>query len=228
MRLPLPRKLREASRPIVRRLRARWHTLRGRREEGVVHLARCVDGWYNGDEVRLLYRTACHAEGPGHVAEVGCWKGRSTVVLGMAVRDAGLAGCRIYAVDHHRGSEEHREMVVRDGSSLEAFRRNVSRLGVTGIVQEMVMPSDEAARRLADASVHLRLLHIDGAHDEEAVRSDLRHFLPLMSAHGIIALHDCEPAGPFPGVWRAYQSELAARVEVMGRASRLLVVRQIS
>src|SRR6185503_8996377 len=79
-----------AVRNFGRRVRSRAHGLVGRQEEATVLWARTLPGWFSRHEIRLLYRTVCGLEGPGDIAEVGSWKGRSTVVLGRAVRDAGL------------------------------------------------------------------------------------------------------------------------------------------
>ena len=85
------------------------------------------------------------------------------------------------------------------------------------------MTSIEGARVLTERGVRLAMAFIDGAHDEESVRRDIRAFVPLPSSGGLVALDDCVPDGQFPGVWKAYQSELASQVSEIGRASTLLV-----
>jgi predicted O-methyltransferase YrrM len=96
---------------------------------------------------------------------------------------------------------------------------------VANRIEEMVLESDEAARILTERGVRLRLLFIDGAHDEESVRQDIRNWVGLVRPGGIIAFHDCEPDGEYPGVWKAFQSELASRVEIVDRASSLMVTK---
>jgi predicted O-methyltransferase YrrM len=184
-----------------------------------------IPGMFKHDEMRLLYRTVKSAEGPGDIAEIGSWKGRTTVVMGLALKDAGVEDCRIHAVDHHQGGPELEDRVAKEGSSLDAFRRNVRDSGVANRIEEMVLESDEAARILTERGVRLRLLFIDGAHDEESVRQDIRNWVGLVRPGGIIAFHDCEPDGEYPGVWKAFQSELASRVEIVDRASSLLVTK---
>ncbi len=215
--------LKRALKPARRRLRAQVLTWAGRREDAIVWLSRCVPGMFRQDEIRLLYRTARDAIGPGDIAEIGSWKGRTAVTMGLALSDGGVHDCRIFAIDHHQGSAEHRERIDREGSSLKAFRDNVRKAGVQDRVEELVMSSVEGARRLADRRIRLRLLFVDGAHDELSVREDLRAFLPLMRPGALIALHDCEPEGGWPGVWKAYQEELAAGVDELARASSLLI-----
>jgi len=202
----------------LRRIRARWLTWRGRREDAVVRLARLAEGLFRTDEIRLLYRTVLSAAGPGDVAEIGSWKGRSTVVMGLALKDRGVDDCRLYAIDPHEG-------ILGQGSSLEDFRHNIKSLGVGEVVEELDVRSAEAAEILAARSVRLRLLFIDGAHDEESVRQDIRAFSPLVRPGGLILLHDCVEDGEFPGVFRAYRAELAPRVTVVDCARSLLVTR---
>ena len=208
---------------LRRSVRARWLTLRGRREDAVVALARGVPGLLHRDEMALLYRTARDLALPGDIAEVGSWKGRSAVTMGLALQDAGRSDRTIFCIDPHQGSEEHAEIIAREGSTLPAFRENVRAAGVADLVAVLPMTSSEGACVLAERGVKLAMAFIDGAHDEQSVREDICAFLPLVISGGIIALDDCVPDGQFPGVWKAYQSELAPRVTEIGRASTLLV-----
>lgn len=188
-----------------------------------------VPGWSTKDELRALYRAAVSIEGPGDIAEVGSWKGRSTVVLGRALRDTEADDACVWAIDHHVGSdeEEHRDTLSREGTTLDAFRHNVDAAGVAGRIRPLVMTSLEGAAELARRDVALRMVFIDGAHDEESVRADLRAFFPLVRPGGLIAMHDCESENAvFPGVWRAYQAELEGRVDVAEHTDTLLVVRR--
>jgi predicted O-methyltransferase YrrM len=146
--------------------------------------------------------------------------------MGQALRDAGVKDARIWAIDHFIGSGEHKERLSEEGgSTLEAFRHNIRYGGVDQFVNEVVMKSADGAHYLREQSVLLRMLFIDGAHDEVSVREDIKNFLPLMQPDGIIALHDCVPEGGFVGVWKAYESDLKPRVVELGRASSLLVTR---
>jgi len=213
-------------RTLRRRLLARFFRHLGRHEAAAVQCASDVPGFCKRDELRLLYRSVSSAPAPGDIAEIGSWKGRSTIALARALKDRGVTSCRIFAIDHHLGSEEHREEIGRCGSTLTIFRRNLRAAGVTGFIEPLVMEAPKAAEILQDRGIQLRMLFIDGSHDEDSVRSDIRTFLPLVRPGGIIALHDCELGGVFPGVWSAFQAELANRVELIARASSLMVTRR--
>lgn len=220
------RRLNRRLKPHRRRAIARLLTLTGRRADAVVSLSRIAKGMFNPRESRLLYWTARNAPGPGDIAEIGSWMGRTAIIMGLALRDAGHDDCRIWAIDHHVGSNEHREYISRKGATLEEFRRNITNAGLHGIVHELVMKSVEGAKVLAERGVTLRMAFIDGAHDEQSVREDIRCMLPLMRPGGITAFHDCVPeGGGFPGVWRAFQAELGSTVEIVDRADSLVVAR---
>lgn len=187
-----------------------------------------VPGWSTKEELRALYRAVRSAGGPGDVAEIGSWKGRSTIVIASALRDAGIDDARIWAIDHHVGSDEDRHRVVleKEGSTLDAFRRNLRRAGVAGRIEPLVMSSRDAAAELVRRGVSLRMVFIDGAHDEKSVRADIRAFVPLLRPGGVIALHDCDiEDANFPGVWNAYRTDLEPDVDLVEHADSLLVAR---
>lgn len=217
-----------AVRDFGRRLRSRVLRLRGNGEEAAMLWSWTVPGWSTKEELRALYRAVLSAKGPGDVAEIGSWKGRSTIVIANALRDAGIEDARIWAIDHHVGSDEDRHRVVleKEGSTLDAFRENLAHAGVARRVEPLVMSSKEAAVDLGRRGVSLRLVFIDGAHDEESVRADIRAFVPLLRSGGVIALHDCDIENAnFPGVWNAYRTELEPDVDLVEHADSLLVVR---
>jgi predicted O-methyltransferase YrrM len=226
MRIEALRRLNRRLKPHRRRVLASALTLLGRRDDAVVALSRIVPGMFSEDETRLLYRTVREAPGPGDIAEIGSWMGRTSVIMGMALRDAATPDCVIWAIDHHVGSEEHASYIEKNGSTLDRFRRNIANAGLEDRIQELVMKSGEASQVLAERGVRLRMTFIDGAHDEDSVREDIGYMLPLMTPGGIVAFHDCsEGEDGFPGVWRAIQSELGSRVDIVDRADTLLVTR---
>jgi predicted O-methyltransferase YrrM len=224
MRIELLRDLNRRAKPLRHRVAARVLELMGQRDAAVVWRSRLARGMFNPHETRLLYRTARALEGDGDIAEIGSWMGRTSIILGMAVRDSG-ARRTIYAIDPHTGSEEHQDWIRRHGSTFYDFQRNVALAGVSGLIEPLVMRSQDGAKILRERGARLRMAFIDGAHDEESVRQDIRSFLPLVLPRGVIAFHDCEEAGGFPGVWRAFQSELAPRVDVVDHVHSLLVCR---
>ena len=65
-----------------------------------------VKGFLAPDEGEALYRHVAETAHLGPCLEVGSYCGKSTVYLGAAAKSKGGI---VYAVDHHRGSEEHQK-----------------------------------------------------------------------------------------------------------------------
>jgi MMP 1-O-methyltransferase len=130
--------------------------------------------------------------------EVGSYCGRSTIWLGDAAR---ATGATLFAVDHHRGSEEnqagweHHDPEVVDERSgridtLPLFRRTILEAGLEGSVVAVVGPS----RVVATAwSTPLAFLFIDGGHGVEPARADYDGWSPLVALGGTLAIHDVFP-----------------------------------
>ena len=63
-----------------------------------------VKGFLANDEGQALFDAAKHTANLGPTLEVGSYCGKSTVFLGCAAKQTDNI---VYAIDHHRGSEEH-------------------------------------------------------------------------------------------------------------------------
>src|SRR5436190_16403749 len=102
-----------------------------------------------GDALYEAALTAAVAVPGAPFVEIGSYCGRSTVWLGAAARAAGTV---VFAVDHHRGSEEnqagwewHDPTVVdaRTGEmdTLPSFRATIHDAGMEDVVVAVVGPS---------------------------------------------------------------------------------------
>src|SRR5215207_7485060 len=119
--------------------------------------ALAATGFMPPDEGDALHRAALDAAVavPGApFVEIGSYCGRSTIWLGAAAREAGTV---LFAVDHHRGSEEnqagweHHDPSLIDPAtgrmdSLPRFRRTVHDAGLEGTVVAVVGESPTVAR----------------------------------------------------------------------------------
>ena len=63
-----------------------------------------VKGFLADDEAAALYHTALAMSAKAPALEIGSYCGKSTIFIGTACKKAGGV---LYALDHHRGSEEH-------------------------------------------------------------------------------------------------------------------------
>ena len=153
------------------------------------------------DEGDALHDAACLAarDLPGiPFLEVGSYCGRSTVWLGAAARACSTV---VFAVDHHRGSEEnqpgwdwHDESLVDPEvglmDTLPHFRRTIARAGLEDVVIAVVGASPTVARFW---KAPLAFLFIDGGHGVEPARLDYELWTPHVAVGGILAIHDVFP-----------------------------------
>ncbi|WP_116999904.1 class I SAM-dependent methyltransferase [Desertimonas flava] len=159
-------------------------------------------GFMPPDEGDALYEAALAAAVavPGApFVEVGSYCGRSTIWLAAAAREAGTV---VFAVDHHRGSEEnqsgwehHDPSVVdpRTGrmDTLPFFRRALEDAGLEQYAIAVVGQSPTVAMhwRAADAA----LVFIDGGHGVEPATADYLGWTPKVAMGGTLAIHDVFP-----------------------------------
>ncbi len=136
--------------------------------------------------------------------EVGSYCGRSTIWLGDAARRSGTT---LFAVDHHRGSEEnqsgweHHDREVVDAridkmDTLPFFRRAVHDAGLEQHVVATVGASPVVARHW---STPLAFVFIDGGHGVEPARADYLGWTPHVAAGGTLAIHDVFPDPAYGG-----------------------------
>jgi len=210
-----------------RRVRARWFSATGRREEGSYWLVRSLPGFLPKDQVRLLYRTVGDEPGPGDIAEIGSFMGKSTITMARALLDHGLGDCRLFAIDPHQGTPADGLPLAALDSTFPVFQANLRAAGVERLVEPLLMTADDGAVELARRGVRLRLAFIDGPHDEASVRRQIRDYRPLVRRRGLMAFHDCDPeGGNYPGVWPAVEGELLhGEADVVARAGVLWVLR---
>lgn len=190
-----------------------------------------VKGFLHPDEGARLHALALAAGGP--CLEVGSYCGKSTVYLGSACRERGQV---LYAVDHHRGSEEHQpgeeyhDPDLLDSASgrvdsLRAFRDTMARAGLEDTVVALVASSALAARHW---HTPLALVFIDGGHSREAALTDYRCWAGHLRAGGILAIHDIfpDPADGGQAPYEIYQRALASGLFARLDSTRTLGVLQ--
>ena len=213
---------------------AKWAAIKacrivGARQTADILYVRRLEGYLSAPKIRLLYRIVTGLSGPGEIAEIGSWKGKSTVALSLAAKRA-RRGETVYAIDHHLGIAEDTGRGTRTalGSTWSAFLSVIAEAGVDDIVKPLRMTSLAGARWLKRRGVRLKFLLVDGAHDEEGVTKDLDAFFPLVLPGGLIALDDAKPDGYCPGVYAAYQKVIADRTQPIEWAGTLFLVQKSS
>ncbi len=202
--------------------------------------ALAAKGFMPPDEGDALYDAALVAGTavPGApFVEVGSYCGRSAIWLGAAARALGTV---LFAVDHHRGSEENqpgwewhdptvmdRDLGVMD--TLPTFRRTIYRAGLEDVVVAVVGRSAVVARWWGTPCA---LVFIDGGHGVEPARADYAGWTPHVARGGLLAIHDVfpDPAdGGRPPYEEIYLPALASgRFTEVSATGSLRVLRRVA
>lgn len=148
-----------------------------------------VEGWLTDSEGEFLYNTAKQCSGRGVIVEIGSWKGKSTIWLGKGSK--GGNNVKIYAIDPHTGSSEHKR---RFGEvwTFEEFKKNIKNAEVDDVVVPIIKTSEDAEKGWKEP---IEFLWIDGAHKYEMVKLDFELWCPYLIEGGIIAFHDTSYIG---------------------------------
>jgi MMP 1-O-methyltransferase len=141
--------------------------------ERVKPLIADVPGWLTDEEGEALYALAKECSGRGAIVEIGSWKGKSTICLGLGSR-AGR-GVPIFAIDPHAD--------YRFGD----FKANVERAGIHDLVTPIASLSQSAAD---DFDEPIELLFVDGSHEYDLVLEDFEKWVPKVVDGGWVAFHD--------------------------------------
>lgn len=196
-----------------------------------------VKGFLAPDEGQALYDFALDAanSAPGPIIEIGSWCGRSTVYLGRAGRAANRL---VFAVDHHRGSEEHQpgegyhDPDLFDGElglvdTLPELRRTLARADLEDWVVPMVGKSARIGTSWSGAAC---FVFIDGGHAMATALADFRAWAGHVAHGGLLAIHDVFPNPEDGGrppyeIWKmAIASEL---FEPVKRINTLEILRRV-
>lgn len=143
-----------------------------------------IDGWLTKREAEFLYQIARGIPGSGKIIEIGSWKGRSTICLGAGSRDGHRA--KIYSIDPHTGSSEHRLMFGQVNTYRE-FLQNIITAGVHRFITPLKLTSQDAAVKLSGP---VDFIFIDGAHEYSYVSLDYQLWFPRLKEGSKIAFHD--------------------------------------
>lgn len=194
-----------------------------------------IKGFLADDEAQALYTYALQSSRSGPVLEIGSYCGKSTIYLGLACRQNGAT---LFALDHHRGSEEHQpgemfhDPALYDSGeatmdSFREFRRNIRTAGLEDTVVPLVAASEPAARQW---QTPLAMVFIDGGHSLDAALTDYRCWEPHLARGGVLAIHDlfadAHAGGQAP--YAIYRMALASGLfEEVERVSSLGLLRRI-
>jgi predicted O-methyltransferase YrrM len=190
-----------------------------------------------GDALHAAALAAAAAVPGAPFLEVGSYCGRSTIWLGAAARESGTI---LFALDHHRGSEENQagwewhdsslvDPEIGRMDTLPTFRRTIYDAGLEDVVVAVVGSSPGVA---AHWRTPLAFLFIDGGHGVEPARADYAGWTPHVAEHGVLAIHDVFPdpaGGGRPPYEEIYRPALASGAfEEVSATGSLRVLRRLA
>ncbi len=185
-----------------------------------------IKGFLAEEEGEALYSYALKHSKFAPCLEVGSYCGKSTVYLATACRENNSI---LYALDHHRGSEEHQlgeeyhdpdlfDKEIEAIDSFKEFRKTIEAAGLNETVVPIVTSSTIASKQWGTP---LSMVFIDGGHSREAAMGDYRSWAGHIVQNGILAIHDLFPdpsqGGQAPyEVWKlALSSGLFKEMEIV-------------
>ncbi len=157
-----------------------------------------VKGFLAPDEAQALFNHALELSATAPVLEIGSYCGKSTVYIGTACKKAGGV---LYALDHHRGSEEHQlgeayhdaDLYDATAGLIDTFKEFRKTMRAADL-EETVVPI-VATSKLASKGWHtpLSMVFIDGGHSMEAAMADYQSWASHVIPDGVLAIHDLFP-----------------------------------
>ena len=147
--------------------------------------------------------------GTFHIIEVGSWKGDSAIAMAKA-----NPRVRITCVDTWEGSSsDHTINRAKEEDVFAAFKKNVADAGVAHQICVRRGKSHDVAGEWDGGKVDM--VFIDANHTYDAVRDDIRSWLPHLMPDGVMLGHDYMTTN-FPGLTQAVKEEFGDRVKTLG------------
>jgi hypothetical protein len=137
-----------------------------------------LPGWLSVHEGQFLYKAAQQVrKTKGVLVEIGSFQGKSTIYMAKTKQ-------KVFAIDPHRGKLDHGRKI---SPTLTAFNKNIKDFHVENNVFLIKKTSKIA---VSEWDKKIKLLFIDGLHDEKNAGFDYLNWSPFLVQGGIIAMHD--------------------------------------
>ena len=154
-----------------------------------------IKGFLKHTEGVALYENTKEVCVHGNAAEIGSYCGKSTCYIAQACKENNSL---LYAIDHHRGSEEQQkgqeyfdeeifDVLENRINTYPLFLKNIKEFELDNFIKPMVMDSISASKEISEA---LDFIFIDGSHTYESARNDYKYWKPKLRDGGILAIHD--------------------------------------
>jgi predicted O-methyltransferase YrrM len=167
-----------------------------------VDIALSIDGWMTKKEIDWLISTADSIGNGSVVVEIGCYKGRSSIAIGLSLAVGSVLYC---CIDTWRGYPYDLDDLDKD--SYWVFLNNLLQFGFARKIVPIKQPSARVATLFPSSSIDW--IFIDGSHIYEHVSQDISLWLPKIRRGGMISGHDY--VTECPGVVKAVDNVFPQR-----------------
>ena len=149
------------------------------------HFYEQIQGWFNFADP---YRRAVREASDGSVfVELGCWKGKSAVFLGVEIINSGKT-ISVHYVDHWGGSNEPEHKTDPDLERVFGlFMDSIERLHGLDCIVHRGRTVDVAAD-FEDGSVDF--IWVDAGHEYDEVLADIKAWWPKLKVGGVMGGDD--------------------------------------
>lgn len=180
-----------------------------------------LQGWNSNNKI---FQDLIIQVQPKTIIEVGTWKGASAINMGNIIKKMNLQ-CQLYCVDTWLGAEEfwnslkdtpERNLLLKHGypQIYYQFLSNVVHCNLQKIILPLPLPSTIAFKVLEYNQIQADLIYIDGSHEYEDVKTDIKLYKQLLTKKGIMFGDDYNDN--WPGVKKAVnESFLKERVTIV-------------
>lgn len=165
-----------------------------------------IEGWLSDSEADLLIACvlkACTSVPEGQIVEVGCYRGKATILMGLLAKSISEK-IKVYAIDKHDGLLGSVDQGLYSFKpSFDDLKVNISKYSLLETIIPLVGLSSEVRW-----DKEISFLLIDGLHDYLSISDDFYRFAPFIKENGFVAFHDY--ADYFPDV-QAFVNDLIIR-----------------
>lgn len=145
-----------------------------------------IEGFLSAAEAELLYRLATEVSPNGRIVEIGSYRGKSTVCLGLGAK---WAGAQVWAIDPHNDYQVN-ESTHYGMENHAALLANLVKFEVADTVRVVALASIDVWEQWPTRGQAIDLLWIDGLHDYDSVSDDLTYWMQYCTPVARIAVHD--------------------------------------
>lgn len=159
-----------------------WSDITKRNTEILAKRYALPTGWFYEEDIVEYRRLIESVPDGGTILELGCYKGRSLCSVSDIIIRKKLNVC---VVDIFTGTETEK----KEANYKEEFYNNCVQYGIaTNIVKLMESKTEDAVSSFGDGTFDL--VFIDTDHAYEAVKAEIKRWLPKVKKGGVISGHD--------------------------------------